>query len=243
MFYAFLGIFKAFLKILHKIWKNLIFLPEISYFMTYHSKTNIKVWKFKNKLFRPNFHPFWTPVNFLKLMKPDLYNCFESSFWTVWWCSFLVYMPFSWRNSFVNIWYLVGVNMNELVDKPLNKEFSSLFVPFTSTSSSTSTKTTKKKKQLKRKVNLISIQKSERLNEIRIQEFFKHFFQHIADLKRLNNCFKCVKQRSSKSLEKKSYVKQEKYTIQIYFQMIIYSPRLSVDAFKRIFHWMIPIVV
>ena len=33
-FYAFLGIFKAFLKILHKIWKNLIFLPEISYFMT-----------------------------------------------------------------------------------------------------------------------------------------------------------------------------------------------------------------
>ena len=126
--------------------------------------------------------------------------------------------------------------MNELVDKPLNKEFSSLFVPFTSTSSSTSTKTTKKKKQLKRKVNLISIQKSERLNEIRIQEFFKHFFQHIADLKRLNNCFKCVKQRSSKSLEKKSYVKQEKYTIQIYFQMIIYSPRLSVDGFKRIFH-------
>ena len=134
----------------------------------------------------------WTPVNFLKLMKPDLYNCFESSFWTVWWCSFLVYMPFSWRNSFVNIWYLVGVNMNELVDKPLNKEFSSLFVPFTSTSSSTSTKTTKKKKQLKRKVNLISIQKSERLNEIRIQEFFKHFFQHIVDLKRLYNCYKCV---------------------------------------------------
>ena len=50
--------FIIFFKILHKIWKNLIFLPLISYFMTYHSKTNIKVWKFKNKLFRPNFNPF-----------------------------------------------------------------------------------------------------------------------------------------------------------------------------------------
>ena len=61
------------------------------------------------KLSRPNLRPFWTPVNFLKLMKPDLWIFFESSFWTVWWCSFLVYMPFSWRNSFVNKWYLVGV--------------------------------------------------------------------------------------------------------------------------------------
>ena len=99
----------AFLKILHKIWKNLIFLPLISYFMTYHSKIHIKDSKFNNKLSRPNFRPFWTPVNFLKLMKPDLYNFFESSFWTPRWCSFLVYMPFSWRNSFVNKWYLVGV--------------------------------------------------------------------------------------------------------------------------------------
>ena len=42
-------------------------------------------------------------------MKPDLYNFFESSFWTPRWCSFLVYMPFSWRNLFINRWYLVGV--------------------------------------------------------------------------------------------------------------------------------------
>ena len=89
--------------------KNPNFLPEISYFMTYHSKIHIKVSKFNNKLSRPNFRPFWTPVNFLKLMKPDLYNFFESSFWTPWWCSFLVYKPFFWRNSFVNKWYLVGV--------------------------------------------------------------------------------------------------------------------------------------
>ena len=114
-FYAFLGIFKAFLKILHKIWKNLIFLLLISYFMTYHSKIHIKVSKFNNKRSRPNFRPFWTPVNFLKLMKPDLYNFFESNFWTPWWCSFLVYMPFSWRNSFVNKWYLVGVIPVQLV--------------------------------------------------------------------------------------------------------------------------------
>ena len=78
-------------------------------FLTYHSKFHIKVSKFKNKLSRPNFRPFWTPVNFLKLMKPDLYNFFESSFWTPRWCSFLVYMPFSWRNLFINRWYLVGV--------------------------------------------------------------------------------------------------------------------------------------
>ena len=115
MFYAFLGIFKAFLKILHKIWKNLIFLLLISYFMTYLSKIHIKVSKFNNKLSRPNFRPFWTPVNFLKLMKPDLYNFFESSFWTPWWCSFLVYMPFSWRNSFVNKWYLVSVRVKRLI--------------------------------------------------------------------------------------------------------------------------------
>ena len=64
-----LGIFKVFLKILHKIWKNLTFLPLISYFMTYYSKIYIKVSKFNNKLSRPNFCPFWTPVNFLKLIK------------------------------------------------------------------------------------------------------------------------------------------------------------------------------
>ena len=32
--FSFLAIFDVFLKILHKIWKNLIFLPQISYFMT-----------------------------------------------------------------------------------------------------------------------------------------------------------------------------------------------------------------
>ena len=46
-FYAFLGIFKAFLKILHKIWKNLIFLSQILYFMNYHSKIHIKVSKWQ----------------------------------------------------------------------------------------------------------------------------------------------------------------------------------------------------
>ena len=83
--------------------------------MTYHSKIHIKVSKFNKKLSRPNFCPFWTPVNFLKLMKPDLYNFFESSFWTPWWFSFLVYMPFSLRNSFVNKWYLVGVKLHRFL--------------------------------------------------------------------------------------------------------------------------------
>ena len=35
--------------------------------MTYHSKIHIKVSKFNNKLSRPNFHPFWTPVNLQKV--------------------------------------------------------------------------------------------------------------------------------------------------------------------------------
>ena len=37
--------------------------------MTYHSKIHIKDSKFNNKLSRPNFRPFWTPADFLKLMK------------------------------------------------------------------------------------------------------------------------------------------------------------------------------
>ena len=90
------------MKILYKIWKNLIFLPLISSFMTYHSKIHIKDTKFNQKLSRPNFRPFWTPVSFLKLMKPDLYNFFESSFWTVLWCSFLVYLKI-----FVKIWIFI----------------------------------------------------------------------------------------------------------------------------------------
>ena len=69
-FYVFLGIFYAFLKILHKIWKNPIFLPQISYFMTYHSKIHNKVSKIKNKLYKPIFCPFWTPVTIWKLKNP-----------------------------------------------------------------------------------------------------------------------------------------------------------------------------
>ena len=69
-FYTFLGIFKAFLKILHKIWKNLIFLPQISYFMTYHSKIHNKVSKINTKLCKPVFCPFWTPVTIWKLKNP-----------------------------------------------------------------------------------------------------------------------------------------------------------------------------
>ena len=45
-FYAFLALFSKFLKIFHKIWKNLIFLPQISYFMTNHPKQHNKVFKF-----------------------------------------------------------------------------------------------------------------------------------------------------------------------------------------------------
>ena len=66
-FYAFWGQFSEFLKILHEIWKILIFLPQISYFMTYHSKRHNTVSKFNMKLYWHNFCPFWTPVNFLKL--------------------------------------------------------------------------------------------------------------------------------------------------------------------------------
>ena len=63
-------LFYAFLKILHKIWKNPIFLPQISYFMTYHSKIHNKVSKINSKLCKPIFCPFWTPVTIWKLKNP-----------------------------------------------------------------------------------------------------------------------------------------------------------------------------
>ena len=56
-FYAFLAIFSKFLKIFHKIWKNLNFLPQFSYFMAHHSKIHDKVTKFNNKLKNPVFAP------------------------------------------------------------------------------------------------------------------------------------------------------------------------------------------
>ena len=105
-FYAFLGIFYAFLKILHKIWKNPIFLPQISYFMTYHSKIHNKVSKIKNKLYKPIFCPFWTPVTIQNLKNPPTkilvfdIKWLVNDHWKVPQCLF----AWLWQNIFLYAW-------------------------------------------------------------------------------------------------------------------------------------------
>jgi len=125
-------------------------------------------------------------------------------------------------------------NMNELVAKPLTKEWENLFVPFTSSSSSTSTETTTTQK--KSKFNLHPrIRKVKRNQNSGIfQKLFSTYCGFEEALQLLQMC------KSSKSLEEKSYVKQEKYVAKPNYNSDLFSNdnifTSAVDALKRIFY-------
>ena len=66
-FYAFWAIFNRYFKILHRIWKNLIFHLKISYFMTYYLKRNNKVSMLNSTISCLNqFLPLLDTCEFLK---------------------------------------------------------------------------------------------------------------------------------------------------------------------------------
>ena len=124
--------------------------------------------------------------------------------------------------------------MNELVAKPLTKEWENLFVPFTSSSSSTSTETTTTQKKSKFNLHPRFRKVKRNQNSGIFQTLFSTYCGFEEALQLLQMC------KSSKSLEEKSYVKQEKYVAKPNYNSDLFSNdnifTSAVDALKRIFY-------
>jgi len=125
-------------------------------------------------------------------------------------------------------------NINELVSRPMTEEWKNLFVPFVSSSSSTSTETTTTKKKNKFNFNPRIRKVKQNQNSGIFQTLYSTYCGFEEALQILQMC------KSSKSLEEKSYVKQENYIAKPNYSSDLFSNNnilsSAVDAFRRIFH-------